>query len=87
MEKKMSFKYLGYDVASMMYFISDFSHSLKIEKCGRNWEVVNIHNNGDKFTFEGESLPSIIVKAFKPFKGEADKKRARFKAGIDDACK
>lgn len=80
----MSFRYLGYDVASMLSFISDFSYSLKIEKCGNNWEIVNIHNNGDVFTFEGSSLSGVAVKAFKPFKYMADKKRAEFKSAFDD---
>lgn len=75
----MGFKYLGYDVASMMSFISDFSYSFKIEKCGKNWEVEVIYNNGDDFVFEGSSLSGVIVKAFKPFKGKADKQRAEFK--------
>ncbi len=80
----MSFKYLGYDVASMMSFISDFSYSFKIEKCGKNWEVEVIHNNGDDFIFEGSSLSGVIVKAFKPFKGMADKQRVEFKIEFND---
>lgn len=80
----MGFKYLGYDVASMMSFISDFSYSLRVEKCGKNWEVSVIHNNGDVFVFEGESLSGVIVKAFKPFKDMADKQRAEFKSKFND---
>lgn len=76
----MSFKYLGYDVQTMLSFIGQFSDRLVLEYDGKEW-VLNIFDNnlGDQEN-RHPAITRCVVEAFKPYKQMADNHRVEVRA-------
>lgn len=76
----MSFKYLGYDVQTMLSFIGQFSDKLTLEYDGKEWVLNVLDNNIGDQDSRHPAITRCVVEAFKPYKQMADNHRTEVKA-------